>query len=109
MQNRASGGAVAPQVAQRCASASPQTMQKRASGGFSVEHEGQLFTAAQPTIGELQRTRFEYRLSDRPRNWPVAFVRRAIGARSRCTAEGKPARAESRARSTNSAPVARAR
>jgi hypothetical protein len=74
MQNRASGGAVAPQVAQRRASAAPQTMQKRASDGFSAEQEGQRFTAAQPTIGELQGTRSEYCRSDRPRNWRVAVV-----------------------------------
>jgi hypothetical protein len=75
MQNRASGGAVAPHVAHRRASAAPQTMQKRASDGFSAEQEGQWFTAALPTIGELQRTRFEYRLSDRLRNWRVAVAR----------------------------------
>jgi hypothetical protein len=81
MQNRAFGGAVAPQVAQRRASAAPHTMQKRASDGFSAEHEGQRFTAARPTIGELQRTRFEYRLSDRQRN-RRAGVRREIGCAS---------------------------
>jgi len=79
MQNRASGGAVAPQFAQRRSSAAPQTMQKRASDGFSAEQEAQRFTAAQPPIGELQCTRFEYRLSDRLRNWRVVAFRRDIG------------------------------
>jgi hypothetical protein len=36
MQNFASGGAVVPQAGQRCSSAVPQDMQKRALAGFSV-------------------------------------------------------------------------
>jgi hypothetical protein len=54
-------------------------MQKRASDGFSAAQEAQRFTAAQPPIGELQCTRFEYRLSDRLRNWRVVAFRRDIG------------------------------
>ena len=48
MQKRASGGAFVPHEGQRLSRRAPQFMQKRASGGFSVPQATQLHTSLLP-------------------------------------------------------------